>query len=46
MRYELEYTPEEPKKALTKAARAEGEKLAKRFFKAPPINIEHLITNH
>lgn len=42
----FEYSPEETSKALTIAARAEGQKLAKKFFTSPPIDVEHLIINH
>lgn len=41
----FEYSNEEAPKALTTPARMEGEKLAKKHFSAPPVNIEMLITD-
>lgn len=40
----FEYFTDETPKGLTAAARAEGEKLAKKYFTAPPIDVEKLIT--
>jgi Zn-dependent peptidase ImmA (M78 family) len=40
----FDYFNDETPKGLTVAARAEGEKLAKKYFTTPPIDIEKLIT--
>lgn len=41
----FEYKNEEAPKALTTAARTEGEKLAKKHFSTPPVDVEKLITD-
>lgn len=42
----IDYLPPDKPQALTKPARAEGEKLAKKFFTSPPVNVEQIIVEH